>query len=116
MQAPRHQTRKGSVLGGDRHGGFRIGKEPEASDAVQRKARQTGDMVKAVVPTGKKAGTHTGRVAVRKTGSFNIQTQHGVVQSISHPYCTLIQRGDGYGYYLAPTIHQPKGGAGQAVA
>jgi hypothetical protein len=27
---------------------------------------QTGDRVKAVVPTGKKAGTYTGRVAVRK--------------------------------------------------
>ena len=40
---------------------------------------QTGDMVKAVVPTGKKAGIHTGRVAVRKTGSFNIQTEQGAV-------------------------------------
>ncbi|MGM0521331.1 MAG: RNA-guided endonuclease IscB [Pseudomonadota bacterium] len=77
---------------------------------------QTGDMVKAIVPTGKKAGTHTGRVAVRKTGSFNIQTQQGAVQGISHKHCTLIQRGDGYGYQLAPSINQPKGGAGQAVA
>ncbi|GLC97798.1 hypothetical protein Tamer19_72070 [Cupriavidus sp. TA19] len=31
---------------------------------------QTGDMVKAVVPSGKKAGTHVGRVAIRATGSF----------------------------------------------
>ncbi|WP_075879241.1 RNA-guided endonuclease IscB [Vreelandella massiliensis] len=78
---------------------------------------QTGDMVRAVVPTGKKAGTHTGRVAVRKTGSFNIQTDQGAVQGISHRHCTLIQRGDGYGYYVTPTIHQPtKGEAGQAVA
>ncbi|MNU03600.1 hypothetical protein D3C72_2476860 [compost metagenome] len=30
---------------------------------------QTGDMVKAVVPSGKKAGTHVGRVAIRATGS-----------------------------------------------
>lgn len=39
-----------------------------------------------------------GRVAVRATGSFNIQTAEGVVQGISHRHCTLIQRADGYGY------------------
>ncbi|WP_311944395.1 RNA-guided endonuclease IscB [Halomonas piscis] len=76
---------------------------------------QTGDMVKAIVPTGKKAGIHTGRVAVRKTGSFNIQTEQGAVQGISHKQCLLIQRGDGYGYRLTSSI-QPKGGAGQTVA
>ncbi|MEB0141264.1 RNA-guided endonuclease IscB, partial [Undibacterium sp. CCC2.1] len=36
---------------------------------------QTGDMVKACVPTGKKTGQYIGRVAVRASGSFNIQTQ-----------------------------------------
>jgi 5-methylcytosine-specific restriction endonuclease McrA len=77
---------------------------------------QTGDRVKAVVPTGKKAGTHTGRVAVRKTGSFNIQTEQGAVQGISHKHCTLIQRGDGYGYHHTPSINHKKGGAGHAVA
>ena len=59
---------------------------------------QTGDTVRATVPVGKKAGTHQGRVAVRATGSFNIQTPQGVVQGISHRHCRLIQRGDGYGY------------------
>ncbi|MDD2609422.1 MAG: RNA-guided endonuclease IscB [Giesbergeria sp.] len=59
---------------------------------------QTGDMVKAVVPCGKKAGTHWGRVAVRASGSFNIQTPEGAVQGISHRYCKLVQRNDGYGY------------------
>ncbi|WP_458527444.1 RNA-guided endonuclease IscB, partial [Onishia taeanensis] len=39
------------------------------------KGFQTGDMVRATVPTGKKAGTHVGRVAIRKSGSFNIQTE-----------------------------------------
>lgn len=58
----------------------------------------TGDLVKAVVPTGKKAGCHQGRVAVRASGSFNIQTREGVVQGISHRHCTRVQRGDGYGY------------------
>ncbi|HCF4343549.1 TPA: HNH endonuclease, partial [Pseudomonas aeruginosa] len=59
---------------------------------------QTGDQVRAEVPTGKKAGTHLGRVAVRKTGSFNIQTSDGVVQGVHHRHFTLIQRADGYAY------------------
>jgi 5-methylcytosine-specific restriction endonuclease McrA len=61
---------------------------------------QTGDMVKAEVPQGKKAGSYTGRVAVRASGSFNIQTSDGLVQGVSHRYCTVVQRGDGYGYQL----------------
>ena len=59
---------------------------------------RTGDMVQAIVPTGKKAGVHTGRVAVRASGSFNIQTGDGMVQGISHRHCRVLQRGDGYGY------------------
>ena len=59
---------------------------------------QTGDMVKAIVTKGKKVGEYTGRVAVRASGSFNIQTAEGLVQGISHRCCTLIQRSDGYGY------------------
>ena len=76
---------------------------------------QTGDMVRAIVPTGKKAGTHTGRVAIRKTGSFNIQAEYGAVQGISHKYCTLIQRSDGYGYYVT-LFSNLTGEAGRAVA
>jgi 5-methylcytosine-specific restriction endonuclease McrA len=59
---------------------------------------QTGDMVKAEVTQGKKTGSYTGRVAVRASGSFNIQTRSGLVQGVSHRYCTVVQRGDGYGY------------------
>lgn len=62
------------------------------------KGFQTGDLVRAVVPTGKKAGTHIGRVAVRETGSFNIMTDAGTIQGIGHKYCRTIQKGDGYGY------------------
>ena len=58
----------------------------------------TGDLVKAVVPAGAKQGCHRGRVAVRATGSFNIQTREGVVQGIHHRHCKVLQRGDGYGY------------------
>ena len=59
---------------------------------------QTGDMVKAVVPAGKKEGTHVGRVAIRATGRFNIQTPGGAVQGVAHRHCKLMQRNDGYGY------------------
>jgi len=59
---------------------------------------QTGDIVKAVVTTGKKIGTHVGRVAVRSTGSFNISTALGLIQGISHKYCKTIHKKDGYGY------------------
>jgi hypothetical protein len=60
----------------------------------------TGDMVRAVVPSGKKVGTYIARVAVRASGFFNLQTAAGVVQGVSHKHCRLLQRGDGYGYQL----------------
>ncbi|MFI7228938.1 hypothetical protein ACIBO5_37470 [Nonomuraea angiospora] len=52
----------------------------------------------AVVPTGKKQGTHTGRVAVRASGYFNVSTAHGTVQDISRRHVRLLQRADGYSY------------------
>jgi 5-methylcytosine-specific restriction endonuclease McrA len=61
---------------------------------------RTGDMVLADVTKGTKIGAHLGRVAVRATGSFNIQTKSGVVQGIGHKHCRIIARGDGYGYSL----------------
>lgn len=63
---------------------------------------QTGDMVVADVTTGKKVGRYFGRVAVRRTGSFNIQTKEDVVQGISHKYCKVVQTADGYGYQHVP--------------
>ena len=62
---------------------------------------RTGDRVRDEVPGGKKVGVHVGRVAVRASGSFNIQTAQGVVQGISHRHCRVIQRGDGYSYFVA---------------
>jgi 5-methylcytosine-specific restriction endonuclease McrA len=59
---------------------------------------QTGDQVKAEVTEGKKAGVYIGRVAVRASGSFNIQTAQGVIQGIGYRYCQVLQRADGYGY------------------
>ncbi len=64
----------------------------------------TGDLVRAVVPTGAKAGIHTGRVAVRTSGSFNIRTRHGLVQGIHHRHVRLLQRADGYAYTTHPEV------------
>ena len=62
------------------------------------KGFQSGDMVKAIVPTGLKKGIYLGRVAIRHKGSFNIRTKSGLVKDIGYKYCHIIQRGDGYLY------------------
>lgn len=61
---------------------------------------RTGDIVSAAVPAGKHRGAYHGRVAVRASGSFNIQTATGTVEGIAHRFCTHIQRADGYAYAL----------------
>ena len=61
------------------------------------KGFQTGDIVKAVVTTGKKIGEYLGRVAVRTSGSFNISASE-LVQGINHRYCQIIHKKDGYSY------------------
>ena len=55
---------------------------------------QTGDICKAVVTTGKKAGAYTGRVSVRATGSFRLPQ----VDGIHHRFFSTLHKGDGYGY------------------
>lgn len=62
------------------------------------KGFQTGDIVKAVVTTGKKVGKYIGRIATRSTGSFNISTREKLVQGISYKYCKIIHKKDGYSY------------------
>jgi 5-methylcytosine-specific restriction endonuclease McrA len=66
---------------------------------------QTGDLVQAVVPAGKRAGTHVGRVLCRATGRFDITTATGRQAGISYRYCRLIQRADGYSYTTRPVEH-----------
>jgi hypothetical protein len=78
----------------DRFGFPRTG--PKQAKRV--KGFQTGDIVRAVVPTGKHQGTYIGRIAVRSTGSFNLTTAHGTIQGISHRSCTVRHRCDGYEY------------------
>ncbi|MFB9630505.1 RNA-guided endonuclease IscB [Nonomuraea helvata] len=67
----------------------------------------TGDLVRATAPTGKNAGVHTGRVAVRATGKFNITTRLGTVQGIAHRHVRLLQRGDGYAYHRQEEADAP---------
>jgi 5-methylcytosine-specific restriction endonuclease McrA len=58
---------------------------------------QTGNIVKAIVPTGKYAGTYVGRVACRATGQFDIATLASKV-TVSHKYLKTLHHSDGYTY------------------
>jgi len=55
---------------------------------------KTGDIVRATVTTGKKAGTYVGKVAVRATGSFKL----GQVDGLHHRFFATLHRMDGYDY------------------
>jgi len=54
---------------------------------------RTGDLVRAVVPRGKYAGVHVGRVTIRARPSFRL---NGI--DIHPKYLRLLQRADGYAY------------------
>lgn len=58
---------------------------------------QTGDMVRAIIPRGKYAGAHSGRVTVRARGDFKIRTQAGEIPC-GYRYCQAVHRSDGYQY------------------
>lgn len=66
---------------------------------------QTGDLVVAKVPCGKKAGVYAGRVMVRATGSFDLSTSRGRIASISHRYCRKLHKADGYLYTSSLQTH-----------
>jgi hypothetical protein len=53
---------------------------------------QTGDLVRAVVPSGKSAGIHQGRVSIGARGYFKVAD----ATNVNVRYCHLLQRGDGY--------------------
>ncbi len=59
---------------------------------------QTGDIVRAILPTGKYAGTHIGRLTVRATGVFEMVTVKGKVSPVRAKYCKILHRVDGYNY------------------
>ncbi len=59
---------------------------------------QTGDMVYAILPSGKYKGTHVGRLTVRESGVFEMRTPLGKISPVRHKYCKSIHRNDGYMY------------------
>lgn len=70
--------------------GFPVQHAPRAKKYL---GYHTGDMVRAVVPQGKYAGVHAGRVAIRFRPKFRLNGFD------VHPkYLTLLQHADGYGY------------------
>ncbi len=92
IRATGHGTRQSCIT--DKYG-FPIKYRPRFKFV---KGFQTGDIVKSVVPSGKKIGAYAGRVAVRSVGYFNISDKTGMIDSINHKYCQTIHRKDGYGY------------------
>lgn len=77
--------------------GFPRGK---AKQAKRVHGFQTGDMVKAIVPDGKKKGQYIGTVSIRTAGSFKI---NGQVDGVSWRYCKRLHPQDGYAYITEPT-------------
>jgi 5-methylcytosine-specific restriction endonuclease McrA len=59
---------------------------------------RSGDIVRAIVPAGKQAGTHVGKVAVRSRGMFNVTTAAGTITDISYRHCHRLHAADGYSY------------------
>jgi hypothetical protein len=60
---------------------------------------KTGDRIRTISPAHlKTAGTHVGRVKVRKSGKFDIETANGLVEGVNVKYCYLMQRADGFAY------------------
>lgn len=63
-----------------------------------------GDIVLAEPPKGKYKGRHIGRVMTRASGSFDIRTTEGVLVTVNHKYCRLLQKNDGYKYGYSASV------------
>jgi 5-methylcytosine-specific restriction endonuclease McrA len=68
---------------------------------------RTGDLVRAVVTSGKKSGTYVGRVGVKTTGYFKMTGSHGMVEGIHARYCSPLHRNDGYSYRKGKAVLPP---------
>jgi 5-methylcytosine-specific restriction endonuclease McrA len=87
IQATGRQRRQMTLP--DKHG-FPRTKAKTSSSAYGFK---TGDLVRAVISTGKYAGTHVGRIAIRKRPSFALNGFD------VHPKCLkMLHQSDGYSY------------------
>lgn len=100
IRATGHNSRQMCRM--DKHGFPRTG--PKQARRV--KGFRTGDLVKAIVPTGKNVGTHIGRVAVRASGSFRI----GKVDGVAARYCQRLHHADGYDYLTKGAVVPPSDG------
>lgn len=58
---------------------------------------QTGDLVRATIPTGRHAGRHQGRIVIRHRPGFRL---NGFDVHLRH--LTRLQQADGYAYVAAP--------------
>ncbi|MBW4504018.1 MAG: HNH endonuclease [Scytonema hyalinum WJT4-NPBG1] len=65
---------------------------------------QTGDMVRAILPSGKFTGTHVGRLTVRESGVFEMKTPKGKISPVRYKYCKSIHRNDGYMYAFSTNV------------
>ena len=83
---------------------------PRLLHAHQARVRgfKTGGVVGADVPKGGRNGGHIGRVAVRESGSFNVDE----AQHVNLKYSQFIQRADGYGFAVSAS---PVAAFGQTV-
>jgi 5-methylcytosine-specific restriction endonuclease McrA len=73
---------------------------------------RTGDIVEAVIPSGKHPGRHRGRVAIRFGQNFQV----GEV-SVHPRHLRKLHRADGYDYSLGETfVSNPAGGAAPPTA
>ena len=60
---------------------------------------QTGDIVFVDTPNGKYAGTYTGRIMIRKSGSHDVRCLNGcLITGTRKSVYTIRQRSDGYAY------------------
>ena len=92
IQATGRQKRQ--MVNVDKHG-FPVGR---AKGKSRVQGFRTGDIVRAVVTTGKKIGTYVGRVGIKTDGYFKITGKYGMVEGIPARYCSPIHRNDGYSY------------------
>lgn len=88
MTATGHGTRQQCRT--DKHG-FPSRHKPRAKTFL---GWQTGDLVRARIPSGKYAGAHTGRIAIRFRPSFRL----GAAFDVHPKYLTRLHRADGYVY------------------
>jgi hypothetical protein len=58
---------------------------------------QTGDIVRATIPSGRNAGAHTGRMVMQSSGTFYFGSGKDRIQ-FSWKYCQALHRADGYSY------------------